>query len=55
MRVLQGKSLDVAVDVRKGSPTFGKYLAVELSDENKRQSIRHWCQALQECLQQLNN
>ena len=37
VRVLQGKVLDVAVDIRRGSPTFGKYVAVELSDENKRQ------------------
>lgn len=37
VRVLQGRVLDVAVDIRKGSPTFGKYVAVELSDENKRQ------------------
>ena len=37
VRVLQGTVLDVAVDVRKGSPTFGKYVAVELSDKNMRQ------------------
>ena len=36
-RVIKGCVLDVAVDLRKGSPTFGKYVAVELSDENKRQ------------------
>lgn len=37
VRVIKGKVLDVAVDIRKSSPTFGKYVAVELSDENKRQ------------------
>lgn len=37
VRVIQGKVLDVAVDIRKGSPTFGEYVAVELSEENKRQ------------------
>jgi len=37
VRVIKGKILDVAVDIRKTSPTFKKYVAVELSDENKRQ------------------
>ena len=37
VRVLKGKVLDVAVDARKNSPTYGKHVAVELSDENKRQ------------------
>lgn len=37
VRVIRGRVLDVAVDIRKSSPTFGKYVAVELSEENKRQ------------------
>jgi dTDP-4-dehydrorhamnose 3,5-epimerase len=37
VRVIQGKVWDIAVDIRKNSPTFGQYLAVELSDENKWQ------------------
>jgi dTDP-4-dehydrorhamnose 3,5-epimerase len=37
VRVIDGKVLDVAVDIRVGSPTFGKYVAVELSGKNKRQ------------------
>jgi dTDP-4-dehydrorhamnose 3,5-epimerase len=37
VRVIKGRVLDVAVDIRKGSPTFGRHVAIELNDENKRQ------------------
>lgn len=37
VRCIEGEVLDVAVDIRKGSPTFGKYVTVKLSAENKRQ------------------
>lgn len=37
VRALTGKVLDVAVDIRKGSPTYGRVYRVELSSENKRQ------------------
>ena len=37
IRVIEGAVLDVAVDIRKGSPTFGQHVAVELSGDNKKQ------------------
>lgn len=37
VRVIKGRVLDVAVDIRRRSPTFGKYVSIELSEENKRQ------------------
>lgn len=37
VRCVKGKVLDVAVDIRKGSPTFGKHVSVELSEDNHRQ------------------
>ena len=37
VRVIEGRVLDIAVDIREGSPTYGQHVAVELSGENKRQ------------------
>ena len=39
VRVLQGSVFDVAVDIRKGSPTFGKWYGIELNSENKLQLL----------------
>ena len=39
VRCIEGRVLDVAVDIRKGSPTYGKHVAIELSGENKKTSI----------------
>ncbi|MCR4941225.1 MAG: dTDP-4-dehydrorhamnose 3,5-epimerase [Campylobacter sp.] len=39
VRVIKGRVIDVAVDIRLGSPTFGKFVATELSDQNKRQLL----------------
>lgn len=37
VRCVKGRVLDVAVDIRKGSPTYGKHVSVELSEDNRRQ------------------
>ena len=37
VRCIEGRVIDVAVDIRKGSPTYGKHVAIELTGENKRQ------------------
>lgn len=37
VRVVKGKVLDIAVDIRKNSPTFGQYIALELTEKNKKQ------------------
>ena len=37
VRCVKGKVLDIAVDIRRGSPTFGKHVSVELSEDNHRQ------------------
>jgi dTDP-4-dehydrorhamnose 3,5-epimerase len=39
VRVLHGSILDVAVDIRKSSPTFGKWMSLEISDSNKKQLL----------------
>ena len=39
VRVVKGAVLDVVVDIRKGSPTYGKHIAVELSEDNHRQTF----------------
>ena len=39
VRVIQGKVLDVAVDIRRNSPTFGQHVSIELSADNKKQIL----------------
>ena len=40
VRVIQGSVLDVTVDIRKNSPTFGKHISIELNDQNKKQLFK---------------
>jgi len=55
VRCLRGRILDVAVDIRKGSPTYGKWVGVELNDENCRmiyipEGFAHaYCALTEEC------
>ena len=54
LKAVYGKILDIAVDIRKDSPTFGKHVATILSDENKRQlfiprGFAHGFAVLSEC------
>ena len=41
VRCVKGKVLDVAVDIKKGSKTYGQYIAIELSSENNKQLFVH--------------
>jgi dTDP-4-dehydrorhamnose 3,5-epimerase len=52
VRVIEGKVLDIAVDIRLGSPTYGRHVAVELSDQNKHQLFipNLWCLVIQQPL-----
>ena len=43
VRVIQGAVLDVAVDIRKGSPTFGHHVAVELTEKNTKENNKRSC------------
>lgn len=55
VRCVKGAVLDVAVDIRKGSPTYGQHVAVELTEDNHRQffvprGFAHWfCCTLRDC------
>ena len=55
VRVIKGAVLDVAVDIRKGSPTFGKHVAVELTEENHLQLFipRGFAQGISELSQEV--
>ena len=57
VRVLSGRVLDVAVDLRKNSPTFGQYVTQELSAENKIQlfAFCHWFESRINSFRKFNN